>query len=469
MNGVNPPSKSNYNIHSSGLSTGRVEKPLYKEGLEAYHEKLLLSAECYYSQGISCIPTVGKKLLYEFTKERYPDFKISFEEFKSIFNANKDKITGIAVVGGYNPHFKAFLLCLDIDDRAVFEKELLKSKISDIFFTTRVKTYRGYQHLLLSDYEFVGVEHFCFKGQRIGELRGTGEPWIVPPSDFLWRDRNNPEILLFYHYRFLNPIYPILRIGKEEFERIFEFFKVGGTQARIENINRSSSELIPETSERPDYTKEKIYQVEYSWDTEKGLIERFFYLLGYRYLCPFHEEKRKSFDFFRLQDGKWHGHCFHEKIDVSLGELYWWYLKAPESKARVKHEGRMKEDFFTALNKMVNALITNIDMVENILNSELAQKLVKRKRKANRVRYKNALIFILGVMLQKVEERLLPIDIISEITGLSPKESFKFLKQLGKKGFIKPLYKRKVKDSNNLIWTYEKGLYINTFFQKVTE
>jgi len=129
----------------------------------------------------------------------------------------------------------------------------------------------------------------------------------------------------------------------------------------------------------------------------------------------------------------------------------------------------MKEDFFTALNKMVNALITNIDMVENILNSELAQKLVKRKRKANRVRYKNALIFILGVMLQKVEERLLPIDIISEITGLSPKESWKLLKQLGKRGFIKPLYKRKAKDSNNLIWTYEKGPYINTFFQKVTE
>ena len=101
---------------------------------------------------------------------------------------------------------------------------------------------------------------------------------------------------------------------------------------------------------------------------------------------PVSRGKRKSFDFFRLQDGKWHGHCFHEKIDVSLGELYWWYLKAPESKARVKHEGRMK-GIFTALNKMVNALITNIDMVENILNSELAQKLVKGKERRTE-RYK---------------------------------------------------------------------------------
>jgi len=464
---ISSPSESNYNILNGGLSTVRVEKPLCKKGLGAYQEILLLAAEYYYSQGISCIPTVGKKLLYGFTKERYPDFKISLEEFKSIFNANQDKITGIAMVGGYNPHYKAFLLCLDIDDRAVFEKELLKSKISDLFFTPRIKTYRGYQHLLLSDYEFMGVEHLYFKGQRIGELRGTGEPWIVPPSDFLWPDRNNPEILLFYHYRFLNPIYPILRIGKEEFERIFDFFQVEGTLARTENITWPGGEPIPETSERPDYTKEKIYRVKYSWDTEKGSIERFFYLLGYRYLCPLHEEKRKSFDFFRSQDGKWRGHCFHENpIDASLGELYWFYLKAPESKARVKHEGRKKEDFFTALNKMVNALIANIDMVENILNSELVNKLINGKRKANRERYKNALIYILGVLIQNIDERLLPIDIISEITGLSPKESWKLLKQLGKRGFIKPLYKRKAKDSDNLIWTYEKGPYINTFFKR---
>ena len=454
-------SKNNYKILNANKSIIKAEKSYSRAYLD-YRQKLLLTAETYFLKGFTCFPTAGKKPLLGFTMEKYNNWNISYEEFKEIFNSDNGTISGIALLGGYNPYFGAYFNCVDIDDLRAFEK-LLKSEISDKFFTTRIKTYRGYQHYILSDYEVVGAKILYFEGQKIGEFRGTGVYWVAPPSEFFWPDRENPHKLLFYQYRICEPEYPLIKIGEKGVEEIFEFFQVKGTSPR----SRST------TQQEQGTKKERPYWVEFTGEKEKGFIERYFYSVGYRYLCPFHQEKHKSFDFYKTSDGTWRGFDFHDYKGYSLGEIDWWYLKSPKSRSRTKHNGKLEEDFFTMLNKATNAKIAHFEELEGFLNWEPVQSIIGQKRKVNQAGYKKGFNFIFGLMVQESVERFfLPIDLLSEVIGVSYKECWKLIQQLEKNGIVEALYKKRARGSLNKIWVYKKGDKFIDFlgrFQKVTE
>jgi len=451
-------SKNNYKILNANKSIIKAEKSYSRAYLD-YRQKLLLTAETYFLKGFTCFPTAGKKPLPGFTMEKYNNWNISYEEFKEIFNSDNGTISGIALLGGYNPYFGAYFNCVDIDDLRAFEK-LLKSEISDKFFTTRIKTYRGYQHYILSDYEVVGAKILYFEGQKIGEFRGTGVYWVAPPSEFFWPDRENPHKLLFYQYRICEPEYPLIKIGEKGVEEIFEFFQVKGTRTRG-TINRQEKETIPETSERPDSTTEKNYQVEFG-KVITGNYERLFSLLGYSGLCPFHEETNPSFGFYTAENGTKRAHDFHnEQEDFSMGELFLYYPKEPAPKGAIEEpeeREKLSKGLYTVFNKIANYLSENIDNIEVSINSEPFQKIINGKRRRNRWGYKKALLFILGlVLLKKNKYFILPIEIVSKLIGVSRMQGLKFLKQLEAEKFIKPKYKRRSKNSKNRVWVYQKG------------
>ena len=430
------------------MSTNQAEK-LDSAELLAYRRKLLSAAEFYFSKDIICFPTNGKKPLPGFTYEKYHNWKITFKEFEDLINSHQEIASGIAMVGGFSSYFKAYLNCLDIDDLQAYKK-IINSKIGHYFSTTRVQTYRGYHHYMLTDYE-LGKKDLFFEGQKVGEWRGSGVYWIAPPSQFFWEDKKGN--LQFYQYSVCDPRYPLVKIRKKEIEEIFEFFLVRGTQVR------------PRPTIRQDHAR-GAFRAEFTRESEKVAIERFFDLLGYAKLCPFHPERHQSFDFYLLPDGNWRCHCFHEGIDLSLGELFWWYIRAPKSKARVRHTlGSLKEAFYTMLNKRVGDLIGHGEELTAFLESEPVQQLIQAKRKANREGYRKGFIFLFGLMLQKSssERFLLPVDLLSEIIGVSYKECWNFLRQLEGKGFIERLHKRRANRSINKVNVYRKGSWFNTF------
>ena len=463
MNGVNPPSKSNYNIHSSGLSTGRVEEPLCKEGLEAYHEKLLLSAECYKSRGITCFPTQEKRPLPGFFYQELLNRNMTIEELKDLFVIHQKIITGLAILGAYVPQQEAYLNVIDIDCLPALEK-IKKTGMADYLFTTKVKTFHGYHFCILTTYEVQGYKNIYFEGRKVGEYRGVGSYWIAPPSEFIMKDKEDPGKMNFYYYRFLDPIYPIIKIGEEETKWILDFFQVKGTRTRG-TINRKEKESIPGISERPDSTTEKIYQVEFKRGIT-GNHERLFALLGYSGLCPFHEETNPSFGFYTAENGKKRAKDFHDGESYSMGELFLYYPKEPTPKGAIEEpeeREKLSKGLYTVFNKIVNCLSENIDNIEASINSEPFQKMINGKRKRNRWGYKKALLFILGlVLLRKKKSFILPIEIISKLIGVSRKQGLKFLKQLEAENFIKSRYKRVSKNSKYRVWVYKKGERLKT-------
>jgi len=439
------------------LSTNQAER-LDNSAFLAYQEKLLLTAEDYLSQGITCFPTREKKPLPGFTYKDFLDRNITIEELENLFIAHQKIITGLAILGAYVPQQKAYLNVIDIDHLPALEK-ILKTEMADFLFTTRGKTFRGYHFYILTTYEVPGAKPIYFEGRKVGEYRGVGSYWIAPPSEFIMKDKEDPEKMNFYYYRFLDPIIPTLKIGEEETRRILDFFKVKETRTRG-TINRQKKEITPENIEMPDSTTEKIYQVEFK-KCVTGNHERLFALLGYSGLCPFHEETNPSFGFYTAENGKKRAHDFHNDRDYSLGELFLYYPKEPSPKETIEEpeeREKLKLEFYTLLNKIANYLSENIDNIEASINSEPFQKMINGKRKRNRRGYKKALLFILGlVLLRKNKSFILPIEIISKIIGVSRMQGLKFLKQLEAENFIKPRYKRRSKNSRNRVWVYKKG------------